>query len=93
MDTKEKLIASTKTLTAEFIKSMAEYGVKNDIDESSAYKISAQAVLGSAALVVQSDDHPEELVDKVCSPGGTTIEGLLTLKKEGFDGAVINSID
>ena len=83
-----------EVMTARLIKGFAEYANENGIDDrKNAFEIAAQAVLGSAALVRQSGEHPWELVDRVCSPGGTTIEGLLTLQKEGFDSAIIKTIE
>ncbi len=53
----------------------------------------AYAVLGSAKKILESDEHPWELIDKVCSPGGTTIEGIVSLQKDGFESAVCNAVD
>ena len=49
-------------------------------------------VLGSAKMVLESDAHPQALIDRVCSPGGTTIEGLLSLQKDGFEAAVAGAV-
>ena len=56
-------------------------------------EIAAQAVLGSAKLTLESGEHPIALCDQVCSPGGTTIEGIHTLKRLGFESAVQQAID
>ena len=58
-----------------------------------ALKVAAQTVLGSAKKILESDEHPWELIDKVCSPGGTTIEGIVSLQKDGFESAVCNAVD
>ena len=52
-----------------------------------------QAVLGSAKMVLESGEHPWELVDKVCSPGGTTIEGVSSLQNDGFEKAILNAVN
>ena len=57
-----------------------------------AYRFAAQTVMGSARLMLETGRHPAELKDMVCSPGGTTIEGLEVLEKEGFRGAVMEAI-
>ncbi len=76
-----------------FIDSLARAGVKNGMNKKDALKIAAQTVLGSAKMVLQSGEHPWELIDRVCSPGGTTIEGVSSLLSDGFESAVMNSVD
>ena len=63
------------------------------IERQAAYKMVAQAVLGSAKMVLETGKHPGELKDMVCSPGGTTIEGLAALEENGFRGAIIKACD
>lgn len=92
-DFKETLSQRAEALTAELIKALAEYGEKNGLQRDDSYTVACQAVFGSARLILQSGEHPESLVDKVCSPGGTTVEGLLRLKKNGFDKCVIESLE
>ncbi len=75
-----------------YIDSLARGAVKNGMPKEKALKIAAQAVLGSAKMILESEEHPWELVDKVCSPGGTTIEGVTSLQKNGFENAVINAV-
>lgn len=53
-----------------------------------ATKIAAQAVLGSGKLVLDSKETPWNLIDQVSSPGGTTVEGILTLEDTGFISAI-----
>lgn len=76
-----------------FIDSMARAAVKNGMPKKQALEICAQAVLGSAKMILESDAHPFELVDRVCSPGGTTIEGVLSLQSDGFESAVANAVN
>ncbi len=76
-----------------FIDSLARAAVKNGMKKETALQISAQAVLGSAKMILESNEHPWELVDKVCSPGGTTIEGVTSLQKDGFEKSVINAVN
>ena len=54
-----------------------------------ALTFAAQAVLGSAKMVLESGIHPEQLKDMVCSPGGTTIEAVAKLEEKGFRDAVL----
>lgn len=75
-----------------FIDALARAAVKNGMPKKQALEICAQAVLGSAKLILETKEHPAELADRVCSPGGTTIEGVLSLKKNGFEGAVADAV-
>ncbi|MBR4240680.1 MAG: pyrroline-5-carboxylate reductase [Eubacterium sp.] len=76
-----------------FIDSLARAGVKNGMKKDTALYVAAQAVLGSAKMILESNEHPWDLVDKVCSPGGTTIEGVVSLQGDGFENAVQNAVD
>lgn len=76
-----------------FIDAMARAGVKNGMKKDIALMIAAQTVLGSAKMILESSENPWELIDKVCSPGGTTIEGVTSLQADGFEHAVHNAVD
>lgn len=76
-----------------FIDAMARAAVKNGMPKKQALEICAQAVLGSAKTVLESGVHPYELADRVCSPGGTTIEGVLSLQKNGFEASVAEAVN
>jgi len=56
-----------------------------------AYSFAAQAVKGAAEMVLQTGKHPGELKDQVCSPAGTTIEGVAALEEYGFRNAVLKA--
>lgn len=57
-----------------------------------AYKFAAQAVMGSAKMVLETGKHHGELKDMVCSPGGTTIEAVRVLEARGFRSSVIEAM-
>jgi pyrroline-5-carboxylate reductase len=43
-------------------------------------------------MVLESAVHPQELIDRVCSPGGTTIEGIASLQRDGFEAALAEAV-
>lgn len=76
-----------------FIDSMAREAVKNGMNKKDALKICAQAVLGSAKTILEDENaNAWALINNVCSPGGTTIEGIAVLEKEEFPEAVMNAV-
>lgn len=75
-----------------FIEAMADAGVAAGMPRAQAYEFAAQAVYGSAKLVLESGKHPGELKDMVCSPGGTTIQGVQVLEERGMRGAVMAAL-
>lgn len=75
-----------------FIEAMADAGVAAGMPRAQAYEFAAQAVYGSAKLVLESGKHPGELKDMVCSPGGTTIQGVRVLEEKGMRGAVMDAL-
>ncbi|MEF9992173.1 MAG: pyrroline-5-carboxylate reductase [Romboutsia sp.] len=83
---------SSPAYTFMFIEAMADAAVLAGMPRNQAYTFAAQAVMGSAKMVLETGKHPGELKDMVCSPGGTTIEAVKTLEAEGFRSAVIKAI-
>ncbi len=75
------------------IEAMADAAVLGGMPRQQAYKFSAQSVLGSAKMVLETGKHPGELKDMVTSPAGTTIEAVRVLEERGFRSAVIECID
>jgi pyrroline-5-carboxylate reductase len=74
------------------IDAMALAGVRAGLPRRMAETAAAQAVLGSAQTVLSSGLHPRQLSDMVCSPGGTTIEGVAALIAGGYEAAIMAAV-
>lgn len=70
------------------IKAMADKAVELGMSEEFALEFAAQTTLGSAQVVQSLDISPDELIEQICTPNGTTIEAVETLRNRNYEDAV-----
>ncbi len=75
------------------LEALADAGVKVGLARRNAQRLAAQTVMGSAKLLLETDEHPGKLKDMVTSPGGTAIAGLHTLEEGGLRTTLINAVE
>lgn len=92
MDVVVSVSGSSPAYVFVMIEAMADAAVSGGMPRAQAYQFAAQAVLGSAKMVLDTGKHPGELKDMVCSPAGTTIEAVRTLEERGFRSAIIEAM-
>ena len=92
----DKLIPVTSSSPAYIcmmIEAMADGAVRLGFTRKESYKMAEQAVLGTAAYLLETGMHPAELKDRVCSPAGTTIEAVAALEESGFRNSILEAMD
>lgn len=92
MDAVVGISGSSPAYVYMFISALADGAVMEGMSKSQAYIFAAQAVLGSAKMVLESGMHPGELIDMVTSPGGTTIEAIEVLEQKAFRATVSDAV-
>ena len=76
-----------------FIEAYADAAVRYGIQRDKAYELVSATLMGAARMQLMTGEHPAVLKDKVCSPAGSTIKGVMALEREGFRRACQASID
>lgn len=92
MDAATALNGSGPAFVFYLIQAMAQAGHRLGIDQSKARILAAQTFKGGAETVLDADESIEELIDAVCSPKGTTIEGMNVLRASDTDEAIQESV-
>ena len=92
MDAVTAVSGSSPAYIFMLIEAMADEAVLEGMPRKQAYTFAAQAVLGSAKMVLETEKHPGDLKDMVCSPGGTTIEAVYELEKTGLRTSIMQAM-
>lgn len=87
------IAGSSPAFTFMYADALALAGVRTEIPKDLAMKIVNQAIKESIITLSESKLHPDVLRDKVCSPNGTTIEGVKELEEKSFKGIIMEAID
>lgn len=92
MDCVTAVSGSSPAFVFLFIEALADSAVRFGLTRKQAYHFASQTVFGSARLALESGKLPSELKDLICSPNGTTIEGVASLEKNGFRSAIFEAV-
>lgn len=92
MDAVVSVSSSSPAYVFMMIEAMADAAVADGMPRRQAYTFAAQAVMGSAKMVLETGKHPAELKDMVCSPAGTTIEAVRVLEEKGFRSSIMDAM-
>ena len=92
MDVVVAVSSSSPAYVFMFIEAMADAASADGMPRAQAYQFAAQAVLGSAKMILDTHKHPGELKDMVCSPGGTTLEAVRVLENHRLRSSVFEAM-
>lgn len=93
MDAVVGVSGSSPAIYYMILEAFADGAVKAGMPREQAYTFAAQAMLGSAKMVLETGIHPGELKDQVTSPGGTTIDAVAKAEETGLRHSILASVD
>ena len=92
IDAGSAVSGSGPAFVAMFVEAMADAGVSCGLPRATAMEYAARTLIGTAELMLKTGDHPGQMKDAVCSPGGSTIQGVRALEQGGVRSAIIEAI-
>ncbi|AOH53656.1 pyrroline-5-carboxylate reductase [Peribacillus muralis] len=92
MDAVPAISGSSPAYVYMFIEALADGGVRDGIPRKQAYRMAAQAVMGAAKMVLETEKHPAALKDDVCTPGGSTIAAVAALEEAQLRSGILRAM-
>lgn len=92
MDAATGITGCGPAFAAMFTEALADGAVACGLPRAQAYRCAAQMLKGTAELLLETGEHPASLKDRVCSPAGSTIQGVRELERSAFRAAVMNAV-
>jgi pyrroline-5-carboxylate reductase len=86
------MIGSGPAIGLEVVEGIALAGVKLGLSREISLKLAAYSILGSAKMILEKNDQPTHLRDKICTPGGCTIAGVESLEMDGLRGILMKAV-
>ena len=92
MDAGSGVTGCGPAFAAMFVEALADGAVACGLPRPLALRCAAQMMKGTAELLLETGEHPASLKDRVCSPAGSTIQGVRTLEESAYRAAVMNAV-
>jgi pyrroline-5-carboxylate reductase len=92
LDALTALTGATPAFFMSLMEAAAMGGIYAGLPKNLAYKGAMSAMLGAARLAMEAEEHPAELRDNVCTPGGMTIEGVYEIERVGARAAMMKAV-
>ncbi|GME72433.1 unnamed protein product [Ambrosiozyma monospora] len=93
MDAATSLVGSGPAFCLLMMEAMIDGGVRMGIPYAVAKECAAKVMEGTAKMVMETGDHPASLKSAVCTPGGTTIGGLMVMEDKGVRSGIARAIE